>query len=69
MATLKSRLLALEQVSNSEPMLVLEVDSAPDVEQTALIDRCAQTGRRLLVLFMPGDTVWIPGCGVAPWEV
>lgn len=49
-------------------MLVMDVDSAPTYEQSALIDRCAKTGRKLMVFYAPGDSAWMPGCGVPPWE-
>ena len=63
------RLNALEKSSNAAPMLTMEVDGKPTDDQTATIDRCARTGRRLLVFCMPGDTAWMPGYGVPPWEV
>jgi hypothetical protein len=61
------RLKALEQVVNTAPMLTLDVDTLPTPDQTALIERCARTGRKLIVFFNPGDTAWMPGYGVAPW--
>ena len=63
------RLTALEKSSNTAPMLTMEVDGMPTDDQTAMIDRCARTGRRLVVFCMPGDTAWMPGYGVPPWEV
>ena len=69
MATLNARLLALEHVINTAPMLTMEVDGAPTPEQQATIEHCTRTGRRLVVFCMPGDTAWMPGYGVPPWEV
>ena len=66
---LTERLKALEKNGNSAPMLVLQVDTAPTTEQSTLIDRCTKTGRQLIVFYEPGDTAWMPGCGVPPWEV
>ena len=63
------RLKALERSGNTAPMLVLEVDTAPTCEQSALIDRCTKTGRQLIVFCTPGDSAWMPGCGVPPWEI
>ena len=63
------RLTALEKSSNTAPMLTMEIDGLPTDDQTAMINRCARTGRRLLVFCMPGDTVCMPGYGVPPWEV
>ena len=63
------RLTALEKSSNTAPMLTMEIVGLPTDDHTAMIDRCARTGRRLLVFCMPGDTVWMPGYGVPPWEV
>ena len=69
MANLNARLLALEHVINTAPMLTMQLDTAPTPEQQATIDLCTRTGRRLVVFCMPGDTAWMPGCGVPPWEV
>ena len=63
------RLTALEKSRNTAPMLTMQVDGLPTGEQAALIDRCARTDRRLIVFCMPGDSAWMPGCGVPPWEV
>ena len=63
------RLNALEKSSNAAPMLTMEVDGKPTHDQTATIDCCTRTGLRLLVFCMSGDTVWMPGNGVPPWEV
>ena len=63
------RLTALEKSSNTAPMVTMEIDGLPTDDQTAMIDRCARTGRRLLVFCMPGDTAWMPGYGVPTWEV
>ena len=68
MATLNARLLALEHVINTAPILTLQVDTVPTPEQQATIDHCTRTGRRLIVFFMPGDTAWLVGCGAPPWE-
>lgn len=66
---LTDRLAALEKSTNTAPMLTMRVQGLPTAEQAALIDRCTRTGRRLVVFCMPGDSAWMPGCGVAPWEV
>ena len=63
------RLTALEKNSNTAPMLTLNVDGVPTGDQTALIDHCTRTGRRLIMFCMPGDTAWMPGYGVPPWKV
>ena len=63
------RLTALEKSSNTAPMLTMEIDGLPTHDQTATIDCCTRTGRRLLVFCMPGDTAWMPGYGVPPWKV
>ena len=63
------RLTALEKSSNTAPMLTMEIDGLPTDDQTATIDCCTRTGRRLLVFCMPGDTAWMPGYGAPPWEV
>ncbi len=63
------RLTALEKSRNTAPMLTMEVDGLPTDEQAALIERCARTDRRLMVFCEPGNTAWMPGCGVPPWKV
>lgn len=68
MATIKERIMQLEQASNYAPMLVLSVADRPTPEQQAEIDKATRTGRRLIVFFMPGDTAWMHGAGVPPWE-
>ena len=62
------RLTALEKSSSTAPMLTMEVNTGPTPEQQAVIDHCARTGRRLVAFCMPGDTAWMPGYGVPPWE-
>ena len=69
MATLNVRLLALEHVINTTPMMTMQIDAAPTPEQQDAIDHCTRTGRRLVVFYDPGNTAWLPGCGVPPWEV
>ncbi len=69
MATLNARLLALEHVLNTAPMLTLQIDNAPTPEQQGTIDLCTRSDRRLMVFYDPGNTAWMPGCGVPPWEV
>lgn len=69
MPTLNARLLALEHVINTAPMLTMEVDGLPTDDQTATIERCTRTGRRLIVFCEPGNSAWMPGYGVPPWEV
>jgi hypothetical protein len=49
-------------------MLVLSVTDRPTPEQAEQIAKAERTGRRLLVFFMPGDTAWMPGASVPPWE-
>lgn len=63
------RLTTLEKSSNSAPMLTLDVVNFPTEEQAVLIDQCKRTGRRLVVFYEPGNTLWMPGNGVSPWEV
>ena len=69
MANLNARLLALEHVLNTAPMMTLQVDGTPTPEQAAQIGHCTRTGRRLVVFYDPGNTAWMPGYGVPPWEV
>lgn len=64
-----NRLTALEKSSNSAPMLTLDVVNFPTDEQAVLIDLCTRTGRRLVVFYEPGNTLWMPGNGASPWEV
>jgi hypothetical protein len=66
---LTERITRLEQAVNHEPVLMLEVDTSPTPKQTVAIDHCTRTGRRLLVFYAPGDTAWMPGAGLPPWEV
>jgi hypothetical protein len=63
-----NRLTALEKSMNTAPMLTLDVVSMPTDEQKALIDQCTRTGRRLIVFYEPGNTLWMSGVGVSPWE-
>lgn len=63
-----NRLTALEKSINTAPMLTLDVVSMPTDEQKALIDQCTRTGRRLIVFYEPGNTLWMPGVGASPWE-
>ena len=63
------RLTALERISNTQPMLTMQVDGLPTAEQTAMIERCTSTGRRLIVFYDPGNTAWLAGYGVPPWGV
>ena len=67
MATLNARLLALEHLLNTASMLTLQIDTAPTPEQQATIDHCTSTNRRLMVFYDPGNTAWMPGCGVPSW--
>ena len=69
MANLNARLLALEHVINTAPMMTMQIDTVPTPKQQATIDHCTLTGRRLIVFCMPGDTAWMPGCSAPPWEV
>lgn len=68
MATIKDRIMLLECANNSAPMPVLSVTDRPTPEQAEKIAKAARTGRRLIVFCMPGDTAWMPGAGVPPWE-
>ena len=65
---LSERIKLLERGQSSAPLVTIEVTKAPTPEQQALIGKCIATGRQLLVFVSPGDTVWMPGCGVAPWQ-
>ena len=67
--TLLSRLINLERSKNTAPMLTMQVNERPTDEQAALIDRCTKTDRRLMVFCEPGNSAWMPGCGVPPWDV
>jgi hypothetical protein len=66
---LTERITRLEKKVNDEPMLTMQVETSPTREQTATIDHCTKTGRRLLVFYTPGDSAWMLGCGAPPWEV
>ena len=68
MATLESRLAALEGRINTAPMATLRIDAAPTPDQQATIDHCSRTGRRLVVFYDPGNTAWMHGFGPPPWE-
>ena len=68
MATIKDRIMQLERASNNAPMLVLDVTDRPTPEQAEQIAKAERTRRQLIVFYMPGDTVWMPGAGVPPWE-
>jgi hypothetical protein len=63
------RVKLLERLTDAGELLTMQVTGAPTAEQAALIERCARTGRRLAVFYMPDDSLWMPGCGVPPWEV
>lgn len=69
MATLNTRLLALERFVNTAPMMTMEVDGVPTPEQQAAIDHCTRTGRRLFVYCNVSSAAWMPGCGTPPWGV
>lgn len=62
MATIKDRIIQLEQASNNAPMLVLSVTDRPTPEQAERINR------RLIVFYMPSDTAWMSCTGVPPWD-
>ena len=68
MATLNTRLAALESRTSTAPMLTMCVNSEPTPEQQATIDHCTRTGRRLVVFYDPGNTAWMPDAGTPPWE-
>ena len=68
MATIGQRLKALEQAINAAPMLVLFVGDRPTPEQQGEIDNATRTGRLMIVFVKKGDTAWIAGAGVPPWE-
>jgi hypothetical protein len=61
------RLIRLEQARNNAPLLVLEVECRPTVEQQTEIDRAIQTGRRLMVFDAACTWAWMPGASAAPW--
>lgn len=63
-----SRLRQLEQAKNSMAALVLDVTNKPTSDQQLEIDLAIKSGRRLLVFFDPGNTLWSPGAGLPPWE-
>lgn len=68
MATIKERIMQLEQASNNAPMLVLSVTDRPTPEQAEQIAQAERQGRRLLVFVEKGNTAWMPGAGVPPWD-
>lgn len=68
MATIKDRIIQLEQASNNAPMLVLSVTDRPTPEQAEQIAKAERTNRRLIVFYMPGDTAWMSCAGVPPWD-
>jgi len=68
MTTIKDRITQLERASNNAPMLVLFVTDKPTPEQSEQIAKAERIGRRLIAFYMPGDTAWMPGYGVPPWE-
>lgn len=68
MATIKDRITQLERASNNAPLLALDVTDRPTPEQAEQIAKAERTGRPLIVFYMPGDTAWMPGAGVPPWD-
>lgn len=68
MATLNSRITALEQKTKNNLPLVLFVDSRPSAAQQAEIDTAIQVGRTGLIFLQHSDTAWVVGAGVPPWE-
>lgn len=68
MATIKDRIMLLECANNNAPMLILSVTDRPTLEQAEQIAKAGRKGRRLIVFCMPGDTAWMPGASVPPWE-
>lgn len=68
MATLNSRITALEQKTKNNTPLVLFVGSRPSAAQQAEIDTAIQDGRTGLIFLKQGDTAWVVGAGVPPWE-
>lgn len=68
MATIEQRLKTLEKQQSDAPMLVLFVGDRPTPEQQTEIDKAIKTGRMMLVFVARGDTAWIAGAGVPPWD-
>lgn len=66
---LSKRISRLEQVVNARPMLTMHVNTNPTTEQEAEVARCIRTGRRLVVFYMPDDTLWLAGNGAPPWSL
>ena len=68
MRSIKQRLTLLENAISSEPMAVIFVKDRPNPEQQTIIDQAIRTERRLFVFVAKGDTAWLAGVGVPPWE-
>lgn len=68
MATIRDRLAALERTSNNAPWLIIDVTDRPSPEQAEQIAQAERTGRMCIVFVARGDTAWIAGAGVPPWE-
>lgn len=68
MATIEQRLKALEQQRSDAPMLVLFVGDRPTPEQQTEIDKAIKQGRMMIVFIEKGNTAWIAGADVPPWE-
>lgn len=68
MATLNSRVTALEQKTKNNMPLVLFVDNRPTAAQQIEIDRAILEGRTGIIFLKQGDTAWLVGEGVPPWE-
>ncbi|MDP1679696.1 MAG: hypothetical protein Q8L02_06220 [Candidatus Nitrotoga sp.] len=63
-----SRLRELERAKNNCAPLILDVLNQPTPDQKESIDQAITSGRRLLVFYDPGNTLWSPGAGLPPWE-
>lgn len=68
MPTLNSRIAALEQNTKNKMPLVLFVDNRPTAAQQAEINTAIHDGRTGLIFLKQGDTAWVLGAGVPPWE-
>lgn len=65
---LMARLQALEAAAGRAPMEIIEVETRPNAQQRALIERAERFGNRVMVLIRDGDSLWLSGSGPAPWD-
>ena len=58
----------LENAIRSKPMAVIFVKDRPNPDQQTIIDQAIRTESKLIAFVEQGDTAWLAGAGVPPWE-